>query len=60
MNIYMKAQVVNITAMVRSFVKSCEMASKKDDGVISREEQKQLERIRKASERFIRELETLK
>lgn len=41
------------------FKQSCEMAAKKDDGQISKDEAKTLARITKAAESFKKELEAL-
>lgn len=60
MNPYIEAQIFNIKSMVRVFNQSCEMAAIKDDGQISKEEAKQLKKIRLASEAFCKELEKIK
>lgn len=46
--------------MAKVFVQSCEMAALKDDGKISREEAKLLNKIRTATEKFCKELEKIK
>lgn len=60
MNPYIKMQVRNIMSMVETFDKSCEFAAKQDDGTISREEQKILNQINKASQNFLKELGKIK
>ena len=60
MNSYIKAQILNITTMVKTFEQACEMAALKDDGKISREEEKQLKKIKAASQKFRKELESIK
>ncbi|MBR1409271.1 MAG: hypothetical protein IJ573_10330 [Clostridia bacterium] len=60
MNSYIKAQITNIIAMCNVFKQSCELAAKKDDGVINREEEKQLKEINKAVEEFKKRLEKIK
>lgn len=60
MNSYIKAQILNITTMTKTFEQACEMAAMKDDGKISREEEKQLKKIHAASQRFRKELESIK
>ena len=60
MNPYIEAQIFNIKSMVRVFNQSCEMAAIKDDGQISKEEAKQLKKIKLASEAFCKELEKIK
>lgn len=60
MNHYISAQITNMTSMARTFIMSCEMAAKEDDGQISKEEAKTLKKITNATERFIKELDSLK
>lgn len=60
MNPYIEAQIFNIKSMVKVFNQSCEMAAIKDDGQISKEEAKQLKKIKLASEAFCKELEKIK
>lgn len=57
MNAFMKGQIVNIISMVKVFKNSCKMAALKDDGVMNREEEKQMKKINEAADRFIKELE---
>lgn len=60
MNSFIQAQILNITTMTKSFEQACELAAMKDDGKISREEEKQLKKIKAASQRFRKELESIK
>lgn len=60
MNSYIKAQILNITTMVKTFEQACEMAALKDDGKVSREEEKQLKKIKAASQKFRKELESIR
>lgn len=60
MNSYIEAQIFNIKSMVKVFNQSCEMAAMKDDGKISKEEAKQLNKIKAAVERFCKELDKIK
>ncbi len=60
MNPYIEAQIFNIKSMVKVFNQSCEMAAIKDDGQISKEEAKQLKKIKLASETFCKELEKIR
>lgn len=60
MNSYIDAQIVNMIAMVRVFEQSCEFAAAKDDGKINRDEEKQLKKIKNASQKFIKELESIR
>ncbi len=60
MNRFMQSQVNNALLSLKTLDKSIEMAASKDDGVISKEEMKQIQKIRKAITRFEREMEKLK
>ena len=60
MNSYIKAQILNITTMTKTFEQACEMVAMKDDGKNSREEEKQLKKIKAASQKFRKELESIK
>lgn len=60
MNTYMSAQILNMLTILKTFEQSCEMASLKDDGHKSREEEKQLKKIRAACQKFSKELEAIK
>lgn len=57
MNTYIKAQILNMTTMVKTFQQACKLAALKDDGTIDRIEEKQLKKINAAAEKFIKELE---
>lgn len=56
MNEYIRAQIVNMTAIVKTFETSCKMAAIKNDGIIDREEEKQLKKIDVACKKFLQEL----
>lgn len=56
MNEYIKAQILNMTTIVKTFEASCKMAATKNDGKIDRNEEKQLKKIHSACEKFISEL----
>ena len=60
MNAYIHAQIMNMQAMAKTFGQACELAAKKDDGRIDREEAKQLKRIQAAVSAFCKELEKAK
>lgn len=60
MNSYIQAQILNITTMTKTFEQACEIAAVKDDGKISREEEKQLKKIKAAAQKFRKELEAIK
>lgn len=56
MNYYIDAQCKNMIAMVNTFEQACTMAASKDDGTISKEEEKQLKKIHAAAKKFKDEL----
>ena len=60
MNTYIRAQIDNITAIMKTFTQSCTLAAQKDDGQINSDEAKTLRRITTAAEKFIREMEKIK
>ncbi len=60
MNTYIESQIINMKAIVKTFEASCKMAAMKNDGTIDRHEEKQLKKISAASEKFIKELESIK
>ena len=60
MNHYIYAQILNMQAMAKTFGQSCELAAMKDDGQISKDEVKQLKRIKAAVEAFCKELDKVK
>ena len=60
MNYYIEAQIFNIKSMVKVFKQSCEMAARKDNGQISKDEEKQLKQIKTAAEKFCKELDKIK
>ena len=47
-------------AMAKTFEQSCELAATKDDGKVSKDEAKQLKRIKAAVETFCKELDKVK
>ena len=59
MNEFMKSQVNNALISLKTLDKSIELAAVQDDGVMSKEEQKQVKRIRKAICRFEKEMARL-
>ena len=60
MNFYIDAQITNMIAMTKTFEQACELAAVKNDGIISRDEEKQIKKIKAASQKFRKELEALK
>lgn len=60
MNYYIEAQIFNINSMVKVFEQSCEMAAQKDNGQISKDEEKQLKEIKAAAEKIYKELDKIK
>ena len=60
MNSFIRAQIINITTMATSFKEGCHLGAWKDDGKLSKEEEKLLRKIDETTDRFIRELAKLK
>ena len=60
MNHYIEAQITNMTIMAKTFEQSCRMAALKDDGKIDKTEEKAIKKISAATQKFIKELESLK
>ena len=56
MNAYMDMQAKNMIQMVENFKTGLKFAAMKDDGKIDKAEQKQIDRICKAADSFIKEL----
>lgn len=59
MNSYINAQIVNMITMTKTFEQACELACLKDDGKKSKEEEKQIRKIKAATQRFRKELESI-
>ena len=60
MNTYIKAQIINMITVTKTFEQACELASLQDNGSKSREEEKQLKKIKAAVQKFQKELESIK
>lgn len=58
-NQYMTAQCRNMIAILQTFLAACELASLEDDGVLSRAEEKALQKIRASAGRFQADLERI-
>jgi len=59
MNTYMEMSIKACVGYLDSFVQGMKVAALKDDGIVSREEEKILKKLNKAKEKYKRELETL-
>lgn len=60
MNYFIDSQITNMSTMAKTFVASCEMAARREDGRVSREEEKRIKKIKAATEKFIKEIESAK
>ncbi len=60
MNRFMQSQVNSALLALRALDQSIEMAAQEDDGVISKEERKQIKKIRKAVKKFSQTMARLK
>lgn len=56
-NPYLKAQCQNMVSALAAFSTACELAAYEDDGALSKEELRQLRKIRAAAARFQAELQ---
>lgn len=59
MNAHINLEITNEIAVTKNFVTACKLAATKDDGKVNKEEQKVLDKISKASIKYIKELERL-
>ena len=59
MNRFMQSQVNNALLALKALDKSIEMSALKDDGKISKEEKKQIRKIRKAIQCFEKKMSKL-
>ena len=60
MNRFMQSQVNNALLALETLDKSIEMSALKDDGVVSKEEKRQIKQIRKAIEKFKHSMDKIK
>jgi len=60
MNHFMKIQVDSALLSLKVLDQSLELSAQKDDGVISKEEEKEIKHIRKAIRQFEKEMQKLK
>lgn len=51
---------MSMITFTRNFEQSCEMAARKNDGIIDKEEEQILKKIRAATEKFRKELGKIK
>ena len=58
-NTYLETQIVNQINMVENFKHTCKLASLKDDGVTSKEEEKILAKLTKESDAYIKRLKKI-
>ncbi len=59
MNTYMEMSIKACIGYLDSFTQAIRMAALKDDGTVSKDEEKMLKRLNKATDRYKRELEDL-
>lgn len=60
MNDYIEMQIRNMVSMTKTFEQACEIAATKNDGKIDVAETKTLKRIKAATAKFRREIESIK
>ncbi len=56
MNAFLEIQIKNMLLSLQNFESGCELAVKKDDGVIDRDERRKLNKILAATEQYKKEL----
>lgn len=59
MNNYTREQIKQMGIYIETFIKGCEIAAISDDGKKSKEEEKEITKIRKVSEKYKKELEKI-
>lgn len=60
MNYYIETQIKNMLSMTKTFEQACELAATKNDGKIDAAEAKALKKIKTATAKFRKELESIK
>ena len=60
MNQYIKYQIDNMVMIAKTFEQSCKMSALKNDGIIEKDEKRQIDKINKVTERFITDLKKIK
>lgn len=58
-NTYLRMQVENMLQTLNAFDVGCDMAVRQDDGVMDRQEEKMLKTLKKATDTFRKELNSL-
>lgn len=56
---FLKISITNESMRASSFLKQCEVAAQKDDGIISKEEQEVLKKLKKAIQDYVKILDKL-
>lgn len=59
MNVHIRNQCNNMITSVEIFKQGCKMAAEQDDDSISKEEKKLLDKLNKASDQFIKDIQKL-
>ena len=59
MNRYIKSQITTMISSLNLFVKSLEISALQDDGIISKEEDKIIRKLKKVTEKYKEELEKI-
>ena len=60
MNPYIKLEISQMMLVAKNFSVSCRSAALKDDGTVDEKEKKVLDKISKATEKYIKTLEKLR
>ena len=59
MNPYVKSQILNMVTFAKTFERSCDLATKMDDGITSKAEMKTIQKISATTNAYIKELEKI-
>lgn len=59
-NKVIELQISNLELTIENFINSLEISALKDDGVISRDEEKIIQKLKKASRKYVDTLEKVK
>ena len=56
---FLRISIANESMRASAFLKQCEVAAQKDDGVISKDEQEVLKKLKKAIQDYVKTLDKL-
>jgi len=59
MNSYIRLEITNQVMNCKNFLLACHRGAYKDDGKMDKQEEKQLNRLEKATKKYVKELEKI-